>query len=165
MFIMFLFTGCVSSPIDFSERESLPYDEGIILGRVKVIEGGEEKKLSMLGESKFRLVILRENSSKAIYVPLKGDGTFIWHLPSGRYTVASFEWHSSGILGGRIFASFKVLKNRATYIGTLTLWFSGARYTLLIADEYESLSVTFKDKFPEMKEEATKDLMKLEERR
>ncbi len=119
--VMLPLAGCASSAIDFSKLESLPPDEGIVFGRVKVIEGGKEKILSLLGESKFGLVLLPENSSDAIYVPLKGDGTFIWHLPSRRYTVASFEWHNSGILGGRVFATFKASKNKTTYIGTLTL--------------------------------------------
>jgi hypothetical protein len=163
--IILLLTGCASSPIDLSEIKLLPQDEGIVFGCVKVIEGGKEKKLSLLGESKFRLIILPDNSSKAIYVPLKDDGTFIWHLPAGSYTIASFEWHSYGILGGRVFASFRVLKNKATYIGTLTLSFTGTRYTMFVVDEYEASSITFKDKFPDMKEEAIRYLMQMEERR
>ena len=162
--IILLLTGCASSPIDLSEIKLLPQDEGIVFGRVKVIEGGKENKLSLFGESKFRLTILPDNSSKAIYVPLKDDGMFAWHLPAGSYTIASFEWHSYGTLGGRVFASFRVLSNKATYIGTLTLSLTGSRYTMFVADDYEASSITFKDKFPNMNEESIRSLMQLEER-
>ena len=163
--IIFLLTGCASSPIDLSEKESLPQDEGIVFGRVKVVERGKEKKLSLLGESKFGLILLPDNSSNAVYVPLKDDGAFIWHLQSGSYTIASFEWRSHGILRGRVFACFRVCKNSINYIGTLTISFSGARYTLFITDEYEASSITFKNKFPDMKKEMIRHLMQTEKRR
>jgi len=166
LFIILLLTGCATSPIDLSEIKSLPQGEGIVFGRVKVIEGRKEKNLSsVLGESQFRVIILPDNSSKAIYVPLKDDGSFIWHLPEGSYTIASFEWRSHGTLEGRIFANYRVLKNKATYIGTLAISFSGTRYVTYVADEYELSSVTFKHKFPDMQEEVIRYLMQMEGRR
>ncbi len=96
---------------------------------------------------------------------LKDDGFFIWHLPAGSYTIASFEWISYGVSKGRIFADFRVLKNKATYIGTLTLSFTGSHYTTFVADEYEFSLSTFKNKFPDMKEEPIRYLMQMEERR
>lgn len=164
LIILFL-TGCASS-INLSEIKSLPQNEGIVFGRVKVI--GEEKKFGHY----IRLIILPENSSEAIDVPMcEYDCTFIWHLPAGSYTIASVRLSKSkeDLLGGRtttvrtlrIFAYYKVLENKATYIGTLTITFSGT----YIADEYELSSRTFKNKFPDMKVEVIKNLMQMEERR
>lgn len=163
--IILLLTGCASSPIDLSGIKSLPQNEGIVFGRVEVIKGGKEKKLSLFGESKFGLIILPENSSKAIYVPLKGAGKFIWHLPPGGYTIASFEWRTYGVLRGRVFAYFGVFENKATYIGTLTISFFGARYTMFVADEYEASFITFRDKFPDIQEEVIRYPMQMEGRR
>lgn len=110
-------------------------------------------------------IILAENSSKPIYVPLKDDGSFIWHLPAGSYTIASFEWRTYGVLQGRVFACFRAFKNKPTYIGTLTLSFMGAHYTIFVVDEYESSVKKFRDKFPDMKEEVIRYLMQVEEKR
>jgi hypothetical protein len=163
--VILLFAGCATSPIDLSEIKSLPEDQGIVFGRVKVIEGGKTENLSSIfGESIFGVIILPDNSSKAIYVPLKNDGSFIWHLAEGGYTIASFEWFSYG-RQGRIFAYYTVLKNKATYIGTLTLSFSGGRYEEYVVDEYELTSRTIKSQFPEMKQEVIRSLMQMEKRR
>ncbi len=43
--LILLLTGCASSPVDLTEMKSLPQDEGIIVGRVRVIEGGERKEI------------------------------------------------------------------------------------------------------------------------
>ena len=50
--VTLLFMGCPSSPINFSKGESLHQDEGLVFGRVKVLVGEKEKKLSLFGESK-----------------------------------------------------------------------------------------------------------------
>lgn len=166
--IILLLTGCASSRIDLSEMQSLPQDQGIIFGRVRVIEGGTEEKLSSWqGLSRLRLIILPDTSSEAIYVPLKDSGFFIWHLPAGSYTITTFTWDrgSSDYINGRIFADFRVLENKAAYIGTLTLSFTGSSYTTFVADEYELSLSTFKNKFPDMKEEPIRYLMQMEERR
>jgi hypothetical protein len=167
--IILLLTGCASSSIDLSEMQSLPQDQGIIFGRVRVIEGGTEVKLSSWrGLSRLRLIILPDTSSKAIYVPLKEEsGFFIWHLSAGSYTIATFTWDrgSADYIHGRIFADIRVLENKAAYIGTLTLSFTGSSYTTFVEDEYECSLSTFKNKFPDMKEEPIRYLMQMEKKR
>jgi hypothetical protein len=163
--VILLLASCASSPIDLSESQSLPQDEGIVFGRVKVFDGEEEKKLSLFGESKFSLIILPDHSSEAIYVPLKNIGRFAWHLPAGGYTIASFEWRSYGVLRGRVFADFSAPANRATYIGTLAILFAGEQYAIYLIDEFEDSYKAFEDNFPDWNKAVVKHLMQLEERR
>jgi hypothetical protein len=70
-------SGCASSHIDFTGAGSLATDEGIIIGRVQLLDKGEEQNLSPFGESMFRVLLVPEKTSETIYVPLKGDGMFM----------------------------------------------------------------------------------------
>lgn len=160
-----LLAGCATSPIILSEDGALPPEEGIVLGRVRVVEDGEEQSLSLLGESKFGLVLLPGGSGKALYVPLNDDGAFAWHLPEGRYTVSSFEWRSHGVTKGRIFAGFEVFKDRVNYIGTLNLLLVGSRYMVTVVDDYETAAGGFAERFPHIDRPLATDLMRIEEKR
>lgn len=164
LIILFL-TGCASSPIDYSALKPLARGEGVVFGRVKLIEEDKEAALSLLGESKFGLFLLPQKASQAIYVPLKEDGTFIWHLPAGSYTIAGFERRSYGTLTGRVFAGYRVFENKATYIGTLAITFVGTRYLIGIVDEYALSSRVLQDKAPGLKMEVISHLMHMEESR
>ncbi len=170
MLIILLLTGCASSSIDLAEMKSLPHDQGVIFGRVRLIEGGKEKTLmSWHGLSRLRLMIISDTSSEAIFVPLKDSGVFIWRLPAGSYTIAHFRWWRymgpSAHRHGRIFADFRVFENKATYIGKLTISFTDSSYTVSVEDEYESSLSAFKNQLPDMEEEPIRCLMQLEERR
>jgi hypothetical protein len=147
------------------EAGSLPPEEGIVLGRVRVMEGGEEQWLSLLGESKFGLVLLPGDPSQAVYVPLKDEGSFAWHLPAGRYTISSFEWRSHGVLTGRVFATFDVRRDEAVYIGTLSILFTGNRYSLGVVDDYGAAVEDFAQRFPDVDRVVDRRLMCLEEKR
>lgn len=161
-----LLGACVPSPIDFTTTTSLPKDEGVVFGRVRLLEGGEEQNLStVFGESKCKLIIVSAKTSQALYVPLQDDGSFIWHLPEGNYTIASYEWRSYGTLTGRIFAGFNVFHSRANYIGTLLITIAGARFNVDIVDDYETALSTVQDRLPFSAESLTKQLMKMEPRR
>jgi len=165
-FLSFTLFGCAASPIDFSEGASLAANEGVAFGRVKLLVGGKEKSLSSIfGESIFRLILLPAETSQAISVPLKEDGTFIWHLPEGNYTIASYEWRSSSTISGRIFAKYAVSPNRSTYIGTLAITIAGTRYLVEIVDDFETTLPSVQQKIPLPGNQPTKNLMTMEPRR
>lgn len=165
-FLSFALSGCVASPIDFSKGTSLADNEGVAFGRVRLLVGGEEKSLSSIfGESRFKLILLPAKTSEAISVPLKGDGTFIWHLPEGIYTIASYEWRSTGTLTGRIFAKYAVSPDRSTYIGTLAITIAGTRYQIEIVDDFETTLPSVQQKLPLPGAQPTKNLMTMEPRR
>jgi len=161
--------GCASSLIDLSKTKSVPKDEGIIFGRVKVIDTDKMKIAnlsSVFGESTFTLTLLPDGSSKGIYHPLHGEGYFYWHLPKGGYSIAGFEWKRDGIVRGRIFAHFNVPKDGTiTYIGTLAMSFGRGRYTRFIEDDYDLAMKAFRDVFPEIEGDISKDLMRMEAQR
>jgi len=166
MVALLLSGGCASAPIDLSKGESVPQNEGVVFGRVKVISGEKtENFTSAFGESTFGVLVLPDGTSKAVYCPLKDDGFFTWHLRPGGYTIAAFEWRHWGISRGRVFAHFAVPKGKVSYIGTLTLVFRGGRYIKFIEDEYGLAIKAFKRQFPEIKEEITKNLFEMEKER
>ncbi|MDW7646467.1 MAG: hypothetical protein SCI25_15690 [Desulfuromonadales bacterium] len=158
--------GCVSSPISLSEEGSLAQGEGIVAGSVRLLDEGEEKGFSsVFGESLFGLFVTGPETSAATYVPLKGEGDFIWHLPGGEYQITGFEWRSGLTISGPIGAKFRVVSGEAAYIGTLVMSFYGGRYVVNITDEMESTADRVSLQFPALKGKITKDVMTLEERR
>ena len=162
--VVLVLSGCASSPIDLSKTKSFPQNDGVVFGRVRIISDGETEKLTTIfGESRFGVLLLPDQSSKAMYVPLKDDGSFFWHLPPGGYTIAGFEYQKSTT--GRIFAHFDVIKDKVTYVGTLTIMFRGSRYAISVEDEYDSAIKEFRKRFSEIKGEARKSLLEMEKRR
>ncbi len=161
--------GCASSLIDLSKTKSVPMDEGIVFGRVKVIDTDKMEIAnlsSVFGESTFTLTLLPDGSSKGIYHPLHGEGYFYWHLPNGGYSIAGFEWKHHGVVSGRIFAHFNVPKDGTiTYIGTLTMSFGRGRYTSFVEDDYDFAMTTFRKQFPEIQGQFTRELMQMEKQR
>ena len=162
--VALVLSGCASSPIDLSKTEPFPQNQGVVFGRVRIISDGETEKLTTIfGESRFGVLLLPDQSSKAMYVPLKDDGSFFWHLPPGGYTIAGFEYQHSKT--GRVFAHFDVIKDRVAYVGTLVITFRGNRYAISVEDEYESAIKKFRESFSEITGEARKSLLEMEKRR
>lgn len=164
LLILYL-TGCAHSPIDMAGMATPPANEGIVCGQVKLLDRGEEQALSFLGESKFRLFVTPDDPSQAVYVPMKGDGSFAWHLPVGRYTITSFEWLRHGIISGPIRARFEVTPGKTAYVGTLTILYAAPGYTLAVADDYPNRVAAFREAFPHLATVPEKQLLRLEERR
>ncbi|MDT8421621.1 MAG: hypothetical protein RQ754_14435 [Desulfuromonadales bacterium] len=164
-FVILLLSGCASSPIELTNKEPPAPGEGIIFGRVQLVENGKEKTLSFLGESKFGLFIMPGDSSESMYVPLEGEGSFAWRLPAGGYTIASFDWRASSTLAGPVYARFKVAEGRATYIGTLSITFAGYRYVLDVLDDESAAAKHVLAEFPGLSGTISKDLMHMEKRR
>ena len=158
--------GCASSPISLSESGSLAQGEGIVAGCVNLLKEGEVKRLSsVFGESQFGLFVTGANASAAMFVPLKGEGDFIWHLPGGVYHITGFEWRSGTTISGPIGANFQVVDGQVAYIGNLVMNFYGSRYIVKITDEMESTAKRVALQYPTLRGQITKALMTLEERR
>lgn len=157
--------GCAHSPIDLAGMATVPGNEGVVCGQVKLLDRGEPQAVSFLGESKFRLFVTPDDPSHAVYVPLTGDGAFAWHLPAGRYTITSFEWLRHGIISGPIRARFEVTPGKTAYVGTLTILFAAPGYTLAVVDDYPERVAAFREAFPQLTTAPEKQLLRLEERR
>ena len=158
--------GCASSPINLSETESIAQGEGIVAGSVRLLDDGEVKSLSsVFGESQFGLFVTGSDTSAALFVPLKDEGDFIWHIPDGVYQITGFEWRSGITISGPIGANFTVVDGQVIYIGTLEIIFLGARYIVKITDEMDSVAKMVALQFPALGGQVTKELMTLEGRR
>lgn len=169
--ILVLFSACASSPLNLTHTQTIPRNEGIAFGRVKVFSEGNERKgfSTILGESTMSVLVLPDNSSQGTSFPLRDAGFFFWHLPLGGYTIAGFEGLTTELfrhlIRGRVSARFQVLPDAATYIGTLTLMFEGSRYAKFVEDDYERAVEEFRKRFPQIKGEETKSLMVMEKER
>lgn len=170
LILVLLLTGCLAtSTIDISKNEVVPEKESVVFGRVNLILGGEPviwRKLSIPMHSG-QIFVLTIATSKAVIYNLTGDGSFYWHLPPGDYSIAAIEFAAGGgNINARIFADFQVPEEKSViYIGKLTLVFSKLRYYMNVEDDYEQEIEKFKNKFPEIKGEIVKNLMKLEKKR
>ena len=137
-----LLSGCAEGA-DFQTGSRLGKGEGVAFGRIQLTWNGKEEKslTSFFGEKPWSLIVQPDGSQEAREILLGGDGSFIWHLPAGGYTIAGFHGTSPGFAGyrvsGRIFAHFTVTAHVATYIGTLAIFFRGARYRAVVLDESE----------------------------
>jgi len=165
--ILFL-TGCATNPIDFSKTKPLPQGEAIVFGRVNVIYKGEPKVWKGIPPyTPFQILVLPTASKEAYSFALLDDGSFYWHLSPGSYAISGFQWtggSGGGTKSGRIFAEFVVPEDKSlVYIGKLTLDFDRTyHYTMRIENDYERAIQNFKNKFPEIKDEPTQNLMKFE---
>lgn len=173
LLIIFL-TSCATS-IDLLQTKTVPQNESIVFGRIKVISKGEELNWPTYPIHRFNISILKDGSSEGVmYTLTRGDGSFYWHLQPGNYTIAEFDWRrkTTGFLSsgteevrGRIFATLKVPEEGSlTYIGTLTMVFEdkGYRYFMRVEDEFDQATKVVGSKFPSIKGEAVKNLMQLE---
>ncbi len=139
-----------------------------MFGRVNVIYKGEQKVWKGIRPyTPFQILVLPANTKEAYSYALLDDGSFYWHLPTGSYAISGFQWTAAGGGGtksGRIFAEFVVRENEhLIYIGKLTLDFDGKyHYAMRIEDDYERAIENLKNKFPEMKYEPVRNLMKWE---
>jgi hypothetical protein len=172
LLLLILFSGCYpSSAIDLPETKSIPTNEGVVFGRVKIINDGEVMTDFHTGVdvSMMEIVILPDDSSEEIEYAFYHDGSFGWHLPAGGYTIGTFETRrrpfTAHNIHGRIFAHFDVVKDEVTYIGTISLDFKGLQYRKFVEDEYEAAVEQFRKKFPEIKREPRRSLMVLEKQR
>lgn len=171
--VILLMTSACQSRIAVTNPRSVPDNEGIILGRVQVTDHG--KLLSWNGplqgwNGTFELAVAPENGELLPIYILENDGTFIWHLPPGKYVLRSFK-HESLFLPiffyvhtvvRPIFATFEVPGgNRSTYIGTLAIERDGQSFSMTILDEFEQTMRAVDQKGPEIRRQIQAQLMTL----
>jgi len=168
LMLIVLFVGCASSPIHLSDTKVIALQEAIVFGRVKVISQGTPVvwSTSPIFGARFSIFIFPEGTpSAAVDYTLTGDGSFYWHLTPGRYTVAGFEWkRGNSRMGGHIVAKFVIPEAQSLlYVGTLTVLFTGGRYYARVEDEYGQALQELHNKFPELRGEALRELLQLEQ--
>lgn len=158
--LLFLFHGCAAQKIEVRTISDLPRGESLVFGRVGVIRFGKEMKWARYGTN-LSLIIQQEGENEAFtYKLVEEDGSFYWHLPTGKYTIVGFDWVR---MRGRIFTKFEVPGPDPTYIGTLIIRFAGYRYRWEIKDHFLFAIENLEKKFPVIKEEPVKNLMIREE--
>lgn len=164
LILALFFVGCATNPIDFSKAKTVPQGEAIVFGRVSIIYKGEPKVWKGIPPySPFQILVLPTATKEAYSFALFEDGSFYWHLPPGTYAISGFDWIEKH-MRGRIFAEFIVPEDKSiSYIGKLTLDFNQTyHYSMCVEDDYNHAIQNFKNKFPEIKGEPVKNLMKLE---
>ena len=92
---LFYLLGCVTCPIEYTQRTKLPSDEGLVCGRVVVL--GENGKPLIWGQGDFSnagmsVSVMPEGGKVGIPNWLQSDGLFCWHLRPGRYVITGFQW-------------------------------------------------------------------------
>lgn len=159
-----------TSSLDLREKTPVPTGETIVFGRINVIMDNVPVTwgYTFMGRTEpgmFRVLIQSDTTSQAISHGLTGNGSFVWHLPPGGYTIVGFKYHTG--TSGRIMAHFTVLEGSPLlYIGTLE--FRMTKYTLYrmnITDEFEEAKQDLKSRFPELQGESVKSLMTLEKQK
>ena len=176
LILALLLTSCVSlgDIVRLYDIETVPGQEALVFGRVKVVENGEsleEWDSSLFSTSTFALHILPEASPEPIlyFYYLSEDGSFYWPLSAGGYTITDFDWTTvtRAIRSDQrvIFAQFVVPEETPlVYIGTLTIHLEEGGHTMGIEDDYDQALQVVKQRFPEVRGPATKRLMQLKER-
>jgi hypothetical protein len=134
-----LLAGCAASKVDLSDDCRLAADQGAVVGRLRITSGGASVSLSSIfGESKGGLFLLPERDGGGCYVPLYGDGVFLWSLRRGTYRIASFEYRTGSLQrSGRVMARFEVEPGIANLIGTLAVDVAGTRFVTTIDPDDE----------------------------
>ncbi len=177
LILSLLLTSCVSLGhiVKLYDIETVPGQEALVFGRVKVVENGEsleEWDSSLFSVSSFAIHILPEASPEPIsyFYYLGEDGSFYWPLSAGGYTITDFNWTVfTGVIRSDqrvIFAQFVVPEETPlVYIGTLIIHLEEGRHTMGIEDEYDQALQVVKQRFPEIRGPVTKRLMELKERR
>ena len=119
------------------------------------------------------LNIVDTNTSRVLfnYKIMKGKNYFYWHLPLGNYvfneliitgtSIGATHWQK-----WRIYGEYTVNSNISTiYIGNLKIEQTGEKMWFDVEDNYEDAVKNLKSKYPNLSENVTKNLLKLEKRR
>jgi hypothetical protein len=177
----FLETGC-STPLAPHAMTAIPTQEigthSFIFGNVKVrspkaptawTETDCENDVTWLScPDGFRLVFLRAEDPTPITYRLTGDGSLRIPLDPGDYFLAEWEWHQKDMnsphekIRGAIGASFHVPSGaQATYVGDLTIAFSGRRYAYKVEDLAAPASAAILSAYPRLAGNVTTNLLEV----
>ena len=159
--------GCATSS-QIKDVETLKAGQTLVFGSVAVIEDGKPKKWGMTwtGTQELWLLLLPQDSTKALPYRLANDGTFAWGLAPGEYTIAGYELAvGTGSRSARIWMHFMVSEgSESLYIGDLTLQMQGGLFSFRAEDRYDPAVETFRTKFPDATDQPQKGLMEIEQR-
>ncbi len=146
-----LFLVACAAQLQIKDVEVPSPEQGIIFGRIDVMEDGKPKK-----PWGTRIFILPPGGRKAMTYSISGDGSFYWGLEPGDYTILGFELTSAwdgGVRSWRIVAKFTVSEGtKSVYIGNLKLVIIKGMIEVSIEDNYLAAVESFKNRFPEAQE-------------
>lgn len=163
------------SPIDFSAMRTIPENEGVVFGRIKVLKDGEPfnwgqpKAVTLflsLGsyiEGDYFTVFVKEGATqKQFSYILTEGGSFYWHLPPGNYNITGYRFatgtkHIETELPPEAIWRFTLSAGELAYVGTLKTEIGKSG---VVEDEYDQALRGLKDKFTEIKVEPVKRLLK-----
>jgi hypothetical protein len=113
--------------------------------------------------------IIDVRTSKILFShPLRGkNNEFYWHLPPGEYAILGIEVKGGdGLSLSRVFAEFSVPSTGGpVYIGDLVRLEANGQLLWRVQDEQANAVQALKAKYPNLPENITKSLLKLEERK
>lgn len=130
-------TACATGPTVRTADDAKP-GEAVVYGRAAItLDGKPAIWTDKLEPGEFYLLLLPDGAKGAERYKLKGDGSFNWALPPGRYAIAGYHWLRYSLhRSGRIWAEFTVPKGAGrVYIGTLNIAMKGSSYLTSVADE------------------------------
>jgi hypothetical protein len=154
-------TSRISAPTEISS------DERIVFGGAEVWVDGKKQKwgLTWSGEAHFYLLILPENSDKAVTSELSDDGNFYWQLAPGNYTLLGYTWTvGSQRRWNRLGFDFNVPESGPDqYVGFLK--FQGSEYQMrtTVLDNYDEAMAQYDTKYPTRAGTSIKQLFKYPE--
>ena len=135
--------GCRSYPLEYAPGAKLKPDEGLVCGRVTALRYGQPivYRNDFFSPGGMQVNVMPEEAKVSTPSLLRGDGRFCWHLPPGRYVIASFDRVvGNRFTSGRIWATFTVpAAGSRTCIGTLVISLRGDRYHCEVRDECDGL--------------------------
>lgn len=122
--------------------------KAIVFGKIEIVTGDGVMDWRECGfgqmavcPDEFELLLVSDNGTEPLRYKLKSDGSFVWNLLPGHYTIAEFLWIKYApkrTRSGRVWAEFDVSDSRSTlYLGTLVLLFTDGRYLIGVKDDFD----------------------------
>lgn len=161
--------GSVSSVIDVTDKQTLRPGEVLVLGRYTevrnrdTVDFGEphDWNFILVAHRDYSLLQLLNSDSMQIGVPLRNDGTFLWRLKPGEYTIIGKSYHVPEINFWESWNPrwrFTLLpEDSAVYIGNII---SASPDSMRVRDDYQAAVQTLKTKIPGMTSRPVRRLMR-----
>jgi hypothetical protein len=141
---------------------------GRAFGRVRYVRAGSEVELgaSLLATNRLTLYLRPFPSGQLQALAIDANGTFVWPLKAGEYTLIGYSYTNSEAMmqrmRGRLMTAFGVPKaGQAVYVGDLRI---DDRSGFTVLDRFGEALKQIEPRLSEEKLEAVKGLMRLEPR-
>lgn len=110
---------------------------GEVFGRIVFVIDGKEKDWGTgFFSDGFALAVRSLDRDEVKGYRIKGDGSFAWTLPPGRYVIAAYRQATTT---GRLWVQFQVPQaGHATYIGDLRIVTDKSRFRFGVEDAYDA---------------------------